>query len=416
MNKILSGSAIYCLLAVVSVGFASAKSVIAETTVVSASSPVLTVNDFKFDGPLGSQGATIEEAAPNHFKISLSHAPEQSGWSNILYFQIMRNAKGNAPRIDVSFSGGNQYRFNANSATWSCDGEHWQPIAWVNPDDPQVEGDSLLFPEFSEDTVWFGAQVPMSYENVVQMMNRWSTQPHAEVHILGKSLGGRNIYRLVITDPDGPAAPAKRWVHRFANEHPGEHNAQWRMVGMIEWLLSEAGADCRRRSICHFILMMAPDGPGNGWYRVNAQGIDMNRSYFAEGADPDKQAHEACIVQKDLESLMASDHPVTTSWSLHTWFGPVEPIFELGPEFGTTVGPFKKLKQIVAKNDPKGLIKPLAIRKTQSKQDQTWWSYGPHVQFGITTVLCEGSGKWTSKQDSLDAGAILMKSIAEHYH
>jgi large subunit ribosomal protein L4 len=36
-------------LAVVSVGFASAKSVTAETTVVSASSPVLTVDDFKFD-------------------------------------------------------------------------------------------------------------------------------------------------------------------------------------------------------------------------------------------------------------------------------------------------------------------------------------------------------------------------------
>lgn len=182
---------------------------------------------------------------------------------------------------------------------------------------------------------------------------------------------------------------------------------------MVDWLLSERGADCRRRSICHFILMSSPDGPSHGWYRVNAQGVDMNRSYFAAGADKKKQAHEAYVVQKDLERLMASQTPVADVWSMHTWGGIVEPILICGPEMSADLGPWEKFKEIMLENDPQGLVKPLKAQDYDGRS--TIWSGGPHEQFGITTVLCEGSGNWVSKQKSLDAGAVLMKSIAEYY-
>jgi len=376
----------------------------------------LSVDDFKFDGPLGCQGAKVEKFAENHFKISLGHAPEHPDWCNMLYFQIVRNAKGNKLRVDVQFKAGNKYRFNHNSATWSYDAENWRPIAWCDPKTPSKRGDTLLFPKFAEDAVHFGAQVPMSYEDMVRLMDRWGKHPHATVHVLGKSLGGRNLYRLEVADSrqgKGPHPAKRRWVHWFGNQHPGEHNAQWRMAGMVDWLLSDEGADCRQRSICHFVLMTSPDGPSHGWYRVNAQGVDMNRSYFVNGADPKKQAHEACVVQKDLEKLMASESPVTTVWSMHTWGGPVEPILLVGPEIGTAVGPWEDLKEILLKNDPEKLIEPLKTAKKPG--NPTYWNSGPHLQFGVTNVLCEGSGGWTSKQKSLDAGAVLMKSIAQYY-
>jgi len=373
----------------------------------------LSVDDFKFDGPSGSDGATIEKIGENHFKISLGHAPEQPTWCNMLYFQILRNAKGNKVRVDVEFKGGDAYRFNHNSATWSHDAKSWQGIKWCKPDEPSKRGDSLLFPEFTGDVVFFGAQVPMSFENVVECMDRWSKHPHASVHVLGKSLGGRDLYRLEITDPKSPHPRQSRWVHWVGNQHPGEHNSQWRIVGMVDWLLSEEGADCRKRTICHFVLMTSPDGPSNGWYRVNAQGVDMNRSYFAEGADPEKQAHEAYIVQKDLEELMVSEAPATTVWSMHTWGGPVEPILLSGPEFGSILGPWEQLKEILLKNDPRELVEPLKTSNKPGKPNQ--WNAGPHIQFGVSNVLCEGSGDWTSKQDCLDAGAVLMKSLAEYY-
>jgi len=59
------------------------------------------------------------------------------------------------------------------------------------------------------------------------------------------------------------------------------------------------------------------------------------------------------------------------------------------------------------------LVEPLKTR--EKVQNTTNWSDGPHAQFGITTVLCEGAGNWTSKQDCLDAGVVLMKSVAEYY-
>jgi len=375
----------------------------------------LRCEDFRFDGPFGCQGAMIERLQRNHFKITLGHAPGHSDWCNMLGFQILRNAKGNALKLDVCFLGGNAYRFNHyDHSSWSCDGQNWRPIGWQKGTKDSSRGDTLLFPEFTEDTVYFGHQVPMSYENVVEMVRQWEKSPHAVVHVPGKSLGGRNIYRLTITDPESPPAEEHRWGHFFANQHPGEHSAQWRMVGMIRWLLSDAGADCRRRSISHFILMTSPDGPSGGWYRVNAQGVDMNRSYFVGGADREKQAHEAYIVQRDLEALMASQTPITDAWSMHTWGGIVEPILLPGPEMAGELAPWTGLKEIMIRNDPKELVKPLKTAK-EPGNNTTQWNNGPHLQFGITTVLCEGAGSFTTKQENLDSGVVLMKSIAEYY-
>ena len=212
--------------------------------------------------------------------------------------------------------------------------------------------------------------MPLSFEKIEQLIGQWAKHPHVTVHVLGKSLGGRNIYRLEITDPESPHPRASRWVHWFGNQHPGEHNSQWRIAGMIDWLLSEQGDDARRRSICHFVPITSPDGPSNGWYRVNAQGVDMNRSYFSGGADQQRQAHEAYIVQRDLEKLMATDSPVTSLWSMHTWGGPVEPILVPGPEVGSTLGPWEEFKEVLIKNDPQ------AARRTAQDPRQTARSQG----------------------------------------
>jgi hypothetical protein len=139
----------------------------------------------------------------------------------------------------------------------------------------------------------------------------------------------------------------------------------------------------------------------------------MNRSYKSDGSDPESQAHEACICQKDLEALMASSAPVTDVWSMHTWGGIVEPICIPGPEMGTTVGPWTDLKDIIQRNDPEKLIKLLKTRDTPSHG--TYWTDGPHQQFGITAFLCEGAGSFYTREENLDSGEVLIKSIVEYY-
>jgi hypothetical protein len=388
-------------------------SVLAMGNLFSSAISELSCDDFNFKGSLGSQGAVIEKIGEDHFKVTLGHAPEHPDWCNMLQFQIERNAKGKSLRLDVFFHGGNAYRFNSYSYSWSYDGKNWRPIHWKTGEKDSGKGDTLIFPTFTEDRVYFGHQVPMSYEDMVEIIRKWEKKNHIKTHIIGQSLEKRDIYRVEITNPESAHPRNERWVHYFANQHPGEHNSQWRMVGMVEYLLRDEAAEYRERNICHFIIMMSPDAPSHGWYRVNAQGVDMNRSYRVEGADPKHQAHEAYICQKDLEMLMDSESPVTDIWSMHTWGGIVEPICTPGPEMGTKVGPWTELRDIMEGNDPDNLIKPLKIREKEG--GDTYWTSGPHRQFGITAVLCEGAGGFYTKQENLDSGAVLMKSILMYY-
>jgi len=393
----------------------------------------LEVADFKFDGPLGCGGAKIEKVARNHFKITLGHAPEHEGWANMVQFQILRNARGNDLKVTAEFTGFTQYSFHDYSYSWSYDGKDWRPIRWQNTSRKDgVETGSMVFPAFEQDTVYLGHQVPMSYEDMVALIENWKKNPVVKAVTVGQSLGGRNMYRLEITDPKGTPPRTERWVHYFANQHPGEHNSQWRMAAMIDWLLGGEGADARGRFICHFILIMSPDAPSHGWYRVNAQGIDMNRSYSSTGANT-AQGHEPYLWQKDLESLMAGDCPVTTVWSMHTWPGAVDPNISPGPEIGTAVGPATDFAAILTRYDPEhALIKPLKIderprkfpskpwtppppdRKIEPKTGGAWGS-GPGLQFGVTHVLCEGSAALVTKKENLDSGVIIIKSLAEYY-
>ncbi len=391
----------------------------------------LSVEDFKFDGPLGCQGATIEKLGLNHFKITVGHAPEHPDWPNMAQFQIVRNAKGNAPTIEVQSVGAKQYLIHHYSYSWSYDGRDWQPLHWKSK--PSSDEGTFQFPVFEQDTVFVGHQVPMSYEDVTALLDDWKKHPAVKVHVVGQSLGGRNLYRMEINDPQSPYPPAERWVHYFANQHPGEHNSQWRMVGAIQWLLSDEGADARRRSVCHFVLLMSPDAPSCGWYRVNVQGIDMNRSYSSGGSNPE-QGHEPCLWQKDLESLMASDCPVSSVWSMHTWPGVADPNIALAPDLEEVLGPATRFAEILEKNDPEHKwIKPLKISEGRVKaRSKPWtppppdkkpapqgggaaWNSGPGNQFGVTHVLCEGGGGQFTKEENLQSGKLLMQSLAEYF-
>lgn len=381
---------------------------------VACSQPIveLSVEDFKFDGPLGSQGTTIEKIGRNHFKVKPGHAPEHPDWANMVQFEITQHARGNALRLDVEFPHDTpHYLFNDYSYSWSYDMDHWRPVHWKNYQVTKRGSDVLLFPTFEQDRVYVGLQTPFSYEHLLQVIEKYKSNPLVTVDEIGQSLGGKTLYRLVVTDA---SVAEKKWVHFFINQHPGEHNSHYRMLGMFEWLLSDAGGDYAKKSINHFVFFMSPDAPQHGWYRVNALGVDMNRSYRAEGSSESEQAHEAFLCQRDLEQLMASENPVTDVWAMHTWGGAVETIMLPGPEIGDVTGPWTDFRQRIIDNDSDLLIEPLKTTTLEGK-GVNHWNNGPHIQFGMTTFLCEGAGNIYTKKENLQSGAVLMKSVSEYY-
>jgi hypothetical protein len=139
----------------------------------------------------------------------------------------------------------------------------------------------------------------------------------------------------------------------------------------------------------------------------------MNRSYFPKGSNKGQQAHESFIFQRDLEMIMKSESPVTTLWGMHTWGGIVEPLLYFVED--KRIGPWTEWKNILSELDTDKLIKPLALREKIPSYGGTSWEYGPHVQFGITTVLCEGGGAIYTKEENKKSGIILIKSLANYY-
>jgi hypothetical protein len=111
---------------------------------------------------------------------------------------------------------------------------------------------------------------------------------------------------------------------------------------------------------------------------------------------------------------MASSNPVNTIWSMHTWQGAVEPIMTPGPEIGNEIGPWTDLRDVMVANDPAAWIEPLRIDEA-NPETSTYWTDGPHLQFGVTTVLVEGSGNIMTQEANMETGRILIESISAYY-
>ena len=81
----------------------------------------LSVEDFSFEGPLGSQGTTLRRLGRNHFIATLGAAPGHPEWGNKLQFTIERHARGNALQLDVEFPSP-AMSLNEYFASYSYDG------------------------------------------------------------------------------------------------------------------------------------------------------------------------------------------------------------------------------------------------------------------------------------------------------
>ena len=114
----------------------------------SESKKELSEEDFVFDGPLGSDGATIEKIKKNVFKVLLGHAPNQPDWNNKLNFQITDNAKGN--NLTLIVEGPPKYAMNEYFYSWSYDMEEWNPVHWKAGYRVSPEKDTLEFPVFEQ--------------------------------------------------------------------------------------------------------------------------------------------------------------------------------------------------------------------------------------------------------------------------
>ncbi|HSC83460.1 MAG TPA: carboxypeptidase family protein, partial [Pseudomonas sp.] len=113
-----------------------------------------------------------------------------------------------------------------------------------------------------------------------------------------KSVQGRDIPLLRVSR--GAAAPRKLWL--IAQQHPGEHMAEWYMEGLIERLAHDDAELQQLLATADLYLVpnMNPDGAFNGNLRTNAAGKDLNRAWQVPSA---AESPEVLFVQQQMAAI-----------------------------------------------------------------------------------------------------------------
>eukprot|EP00947_MAST-08B_sp_MAST-8B-sp1_P001199 g1199.t1 len=146
--------------------------------------------------------------------------------------------------------------------------------------------------------------------------------------LLTQSLGGRRVDLITLTSRDGqleereeapPELPSLGAVgprpHRFegkpvvfisARVHPGETPASFCFAGVLGLLLRPAdkdprAAELRRQFVFKLVPILNPDGVGDGHYRADTLGVNLNRCY----AQPTLEHHPSIHAVK---SIVAQHH------------------------------------------------------------------------------------------------------------
>ena len=133
----------------------------------------------------------------------------------------------------------------------------------LSPDEPQA---------------WFAYFEPYSRERHDWLVGEALNKAGMQLLATGKSIEGRDLPLL----RKGDGAPGKRKIWIIAQQHPGEHMAEWFMEGVIERLQQHDDPVMARllaNADLYLVPNMNPDGAFHGNLRTNAKGKDLNRAW-----------------------------------------------------------------------------------------------------------------------------------------
>jgi murein tripeptide amidase MpaA len=145
--------------------------------------------------------------------------------------------------------------------------------------------------------IWFAYFEPYSRERHDWLVEQALGAAGMQLIALGKSAEGREIPLL----RKGDGQPRKRKLWLIAQQHPGEHMAEWFMEGIIERL--QASDDAELQGLLavadlYLIPHMNPDGAFHGHLRTNAMGKDLNRAWQDSSAE---YTPEVFFAQQQME-------------------------------------------------------------------------------------------------------------------
>jgi hypothetical protein len=160
----------------------------------------------------------------------------------------------------------------------SEDGQTWGHAEDMTWDNDKKEATVRLKPK--RDSVWLATQAMYPHSRLVALVEELKQSPHARVEVIGKSVQGRDLFLITVTDFTKPDAE-KNTLWLQARQHAWEGGTSYVAEGALRFAVSdrpEARA-LRESNICIFTPMVAVDGCAIGLPRFNVHGYDPNRHW-----------------------------------------------------------------------------------------------------------------------------------------
>ncbi|KPW46169.1 M14-type cytosolic carboxypeptidase [Pseudomonas syringae group genomosp. 3] len=235
----------------------------------------------------------LDSSDPAHIKLAI-RPDTQSAHFQWFHFKVDGLNVGQT--YGLSLSNASESTFNSAwtgyNAVASYDHKHWFRVP------SGFDGKALNFSLAAEQAqVWFAYFEPYSRERHDGLIEQAQTNAGMQVLATGKSIEGRDIQLL----RKGDGSEGKRKIWFIAQQHPGEHMAEWFMEGVIERLQQKDDTVLRQllaSADLYLVPNMNPDGAFHGHLRTNAAGKDLNRAWQDS---TEAQSPEVLFVRQQME-------------------------------------------------------------------------------------------------------------------
>ena len=275
----------------------------------------------EFEG--GSIGK-VEQVTPTHLRCAVQgqsdqdHRNRQPSW---YYFELTHLARAPLTIDLVDLAGEYNYKGPTYAVVagvrpvYSYDNEHWQNFA-----DSQVRWEARephLTLQFTpeRDHVWIAHVTPYTNQNLARLLEAFRDSPYLDVQSVGRTVEGREMPLLTITNRSLPEQP-KKVIWLMFRQHAWETGSSWAGDGAVRFLLSgeERAARLRDAFIYKIFPLCDPDGVAHGGVRFNLNGYDLNRNWDAPDAG---KMPEIWAQRKAILDWVDSGHRLDLFLSLH---------------------------------------------------------------------------------------------------
>ncbi|MGV3724710.1 MAG: M14-type cytosolic carboxypeptidase [Actinomycetota bacterium] len=202
---------------------------------------------------------------------------------------------------------------------YSADGRNWRHFPGIEWDAEAKETTIKFRPE--SDTLWVAHIPPYTPRDLARLLADVEPSPHARIEVIGKTVQGRDLHLVTVTDFETPDA-AKKTVWLQARQHAWEAGTSQVLEGALRYITSDAdpARELRRKVVFKIQPMGDPDGCANGKVRFNANGFDVNRHW--NEVDLRSKEHlarmpEIWYVKKALYAQADSGRPIDLMLNMH---------------------------------------------------------------------------------------------------